>query len=177
MNTSANPVTETEPATDTEPNPETSPESRPEIRILKTATCPSLSGKSKLTFNIGCNAAGEIQIQVIGNDGGGYWNDDWVAQSSIQAVLDRLPKGSPITSATFRTIYPSKSTNSPGFLAAVLRDIGLLQPSKDKPRCYELGSPSQFISEVNALLGTGGNAGRKTLTLKGRAKKAVQTLA
>ena len=173
MNTLANPVTETEPVTDTEPNPETNPE----IRILKTASCKSLSGKSKLMFNIGCNPAGEIQFQVTGNDGGGYWNDDWVAQSSIQAVLDRLPKGSPITSATFRTIYPSKSTNSPGFLAAVLRDIGLLQPSKDKPRCYELGSPNEFISEVNALLGTGGNAGRKTLTLKGRAKKAVQTSA
>ena len=173
MNTSANPDLETEPAADTEPNPEPNPE----IRVLKTATCPSLSGKSKLTFNIGCNPAGEIQFQVTGNDGGGYWNDDWVAQSSIQAVLDRLPKGSPITSATFRTIYPSKSTNSPGFLAAVLRDIGLLQPSKDKPRCYELGSPNEFISEVNALLGTGGNAGRKTLTLKGRAKKATQTSA
>ena len=170
MNTSANPVTETEPVADTEPNPETNPE----IRVLKTATCKSLSGKSKLTFNIGCNPAGEIQFQVTGNDGGGYWNDDWVAQSSIQAVLDRLPKGSPITSATFRTIYPSKSTNSPGFLAAVLRDIGLLQPSKDKLRCYELGSPNEFISEVNTLLGTGV---RKTLTLKGRAKKATQTSA
>ena len=58
MNTSANPVTETEPVADTEPNPETNPESPPEIRVLKTATCPSLSGKSKLTFNIGCNPAG-----------------------------------------------------------------------------------------------------------------------
>ena len=174
MNTLANPVTETEPAADTEPNPETTPDSPPEIRILKTASCPSLSGKSNLTFNIGCNAAGEVHFKVAGNDGGGYFNDDWVAQSSIQAVLDRLPTGSPITSATFRSIYPSKSTNSPGFLAAVLRDIGLLQPSKDKPRCYELGSPNEFISEVNALLGTGV---RKTLTLKGRAKKATQTLA
>jgi len=168
MNTEANPFTATEPATDTEPNPE----QRPEIRVLKTASCKSLSGKSKLTFNIGCNPAGEIQFQVTGNDGGGYWNDDWVAQSSIQEVLDRLPKGSPITSATFRTIYPSKSTNSPGFLAAVLRDIGLLQPSKDKPRCYELGSPNEFIEEVNALLGTGV---RKTLTLKGKQKKVASS--
>lgn len=162
MNTSVNPVTETEPAADTEPNPE--------IRILKTASCPSLSGKSQLTFNIGCNAAGEVHFKVAGNDGGGYFNDDWVAQSSIQAVLDRLPKGAPITSATFRSIYPSKSTNSPGFLAAVLKDVGLLQPSRDKPRSYELGSPNEFIEEVNALLGTGV---RKTLTLKGRPKKSA----
>ena len=165
MNTSVNPVTEIEPAADTETNPE--------IRILKTASCPSLSGKSQLTFNIGCNLAGEVHFQVCGNTGGGYWNDDWVAQSSIQAVLDRLTKGAPITSATLRPIYALKSTNSPGFLAAVLKDIGLLQPSKDKPRCYELGSPNEFIEEVNALLGTGGNTGRKTLTLKGRPKKSA----
>jgi len=165
MNTETNPVAETEPATDTETNPE--------IRVLKTATCPSLSGKSKLTYAISCSTAGEILIQVAGNDGGGYWNDDQVSQSSIQAVLDRLPKGAAITSATFRSIYPSKSTNSPGFLAAVLKDIGLLQASKDKPRCYELGSPKAFIEEVNAMLGTGGNAERKTLTLKGRPKKGA----
>ena len=172
MNTSANPVTETDPSTDTEPNPEATPESPPEIRVLKIATCPSLSGKSQLTFNIGCNTVGEIQFQVTGNDGGGYFNDDWVAQSSIQAVLDRLPKGAPITSATLRPIYALKSTNSPGFLAAVLKDIGLLQPSKDKPRCYELGSPNEFIEEVNALLGTGV---RKTLTLKGKQKKVASS--
>jgi hypothetical protein len=122
---------------DTEPNPE--------IRILKTASCPSLSGKSKLTFNIGCNAAGEVHFQVCGNTGGGYWNDDWVAQSSIQAVLDRLPKGAPITSATLRPIYALKSTNSPGFLAAVLKNIGLLQPSKDKPRCYVLAAVDERV--------------------------------
>ena len=151
---------------------DTDTETRPEIRILKTATCSSLSRKSNLTFNIGCNTVGEIQFQVIANDGGGYFNDDWVAQSSIQAVLDRLPKGSPITSATLRPIYTQKSSNSPGFLAAILLHCGLLQPSKDKPRCYELGSPDKFISEVNALLGTGGIEGRKTLTFKGRAKKA-----
>ena len=172
MNTSANPVTETEPVADTETNPETSPEPTPEIRILKTASCPSLSGKSQLTYSVGASTAGEIHFQVCGNTGGGYWNDDWVAQSSIQAVLDRLPKGAPITSATFRPAYPQKSTNSPGFLAGVLLHCGLLRPSKGKPRCYELGSPNEFISEVNALLGTGV---RKTLTLKGRAKKAVQT--
>lgn len=124
------------------------------VRILKTTTCPSLSGKSTLTYNIGCNAMSEIQFQVIANDGCGFWNDDWVPQSSIQAVLDKQLHGKGITSATFRSIYPSKSTNSPGFLLAVLKDVGLVQPSKTNQRCYELGSPKEFIAEVNALLAT-----------------------
>lgn len=155
----------------------------PDVRILKTAPCPSLSGKSKLTYNIGCNTAGEIQFQVAGNDGGGYWNADWVSQSSIQAVLDKQPKGKGITSATFRAIYPSKSTNSPGFLAAVLLHCGLLQPSKDKARCYEMRDPKAFIEGVNELLESAPETGiaamadapveRKTLTLKGKQKKAA----
>lgn len=152
------------------------------IRILKTATCPSLSGKSTLTYNIGCNALSEIQFQVLENDGGGFWNDDWVTQKSIQAVLDKQPHGKDISSTTFRSIYPSKSTNSPGFLLAVLKDVGLVQPSKTNQRCYELGSPKEFIAEVNALLASAPELGMaatanatdasKTLTLKGKPKKA-----
>lgn len=136
----------------TEPN--TDPKNNPAdaIRILKTASCPSLSGKSTLTYNIGCNTQGEIQFQVIANDGGGFWNNDWVAQRDIQAVLDSQALGHDLTSATFRAIYPSKSTNSPGFLLAVLKDVGLVQVSRTNQRCYELGSPTAFIAEVNALL-------------------------
>lgn len=124
------------------------------VRILKTASCPSLSGKSTLTYNIGCNALSEVQFQIIANDGGGFWNNDWVAQQSIQEVLDSQAHGHDLTSATFRAIYPSKSTNSPGFLLAVLKDIGLVQVSKTNQRCYELGSSKAFIAEVNALLAT-----------------------
>ncbi len=150
------------------------------VRILKTASCPSLSGKSTLTYNIGCNTEGEIQFQIIGNDGGGFWNDDWVAQSSIQAVLDKQAKGKAMTCTTFRTIYPAKSTNSPGFLLAVLKAAGLVQPSTTHPRCYELGSPQAFIAEVNALLESKPelvmaeevNApARKKLTIKGKSIK------
>ena len=38
----------------------------PSIRILKTATCPSLSGQSKLTYNIACNLDSQIQFRVSG---------------------------------------------------------------------------------------------------------------
>lgn len=162
----------------TEPN--TDPENNPAdaIRILKTASCPSLSSKSTLTYNIGCNTEGEIQFQVIANDGGGFWNDDWVAQQSIQEVLDSQAHGHDLTSATFRAIYPSKSTNSPGFLLAVLKDVGLVQVSRTNQRCYELGSPQAFIAEVNALLASAPElvmaeavnapAAGKKLTIKGK---------
>ena len=134
--------------TETNAEPEVNPADA--IRILKTASCPSLSGKSTLTYNIGCSTQGAIQFQVIANDGGGFWNDDWVPQSDIQAVLDS--QGHDLTSASLRSLYPSKSTNSPGFLLAVLKDVGLVQASKTNQRCYELGSPKAFIAEVTGLL-------------------------
>ena len=63
------------------------------VRILKSASCTSLSGKSTLTYNIGSDGNSEVQFQVTGNDGGGYFNTDWVSQQSIQAVLSKLPNG------------------------------------------------------------------------------------
>ena len=122
------------------------------VRILKSSSCTSLSGKSTLTYNIGSDSNSEVQFQVTSNDGGGYFNADWVSQQSIQAVLSKLPKGFGITSGTFRAVYPSKSTNSPGFLLAVLKDVGLIGTMESNRRCYEQLDPSAFIAAVNELL-------------------------
>ena len=146
------------------------------VRILGTSTCPSLSGKSTLTYNIGCDT--ETQIQVVGNDGGGYWNNDWVAYRDIQAELEKEPKE--ITSGTLRCLYPSKSNNSPGFLLAVLKAVGLVQVSTANPRCYEALDPAVFIAGVKTLmesapeLETASTAPstRKKLALKNKSKKA-----
>ena len=163
-------------------NPTADAASDDAVRILRSSSCPSLSGKSTLTYNIGCNALSEVQFQVIANTGGGYWNADWVAQQSIQQVLNKQPNGKDITSATLRAIYPSKSVNSPGFLLAVLKDVGLVGTTATNPRCYELLDPTAFIAEVSALLESSPQLGMaatanattegKTLTLKGRPKKA-----
>ena len=143
-----------------------------EVRILETSSCASLSGKSTLTYNIGCDT--ETQIQVVGNDGGGYWNNDWVAYRDIQAELEKEPKK--ITSGTLRCLYPSKSNNSPGFLLAVLKAVGLVQVSTTNPRCYEALDPAVFIAGVKTLMESAPELAAppkpKTLTLKGKPKKA-----
>ena len=143
-----------------------------EVRILETSSCASLSGKSTLTYNIGCDT--ETQIQVVGNDGGGYWNNDWVAYRDIQAELEKEPKE--ITSGTLRCLYPSKSNNSPGFLLAVLKAVGLVQVSTTNPRCYEALDPAVFIAGVKTLMESAPELAAppkpKTLTLKGKPKKA-----
>jgi hypothetical protein len=104
------------------------------VRILGTSSCSSLSGKSALIYNIGMDTEGQTQIQVVGNDGGGYFNNDWITFKDIQAELKQKPHE--ISSGSLRSLYPSKSNNSPGFLLAVLKAVGLVQVSTTNPRCY-----------------------------------------
>ncbi len=68
----------------------------PEIRILKKGSCPSLTGKSTLTYQIGCTAESDIQFRVSDNTGGGFFSDEWVAFDTIEEVFDKQPKGRPI---------------------------------------------------------------------------------
>ena len=60
----------------------------PELRILKTGNCPSLSGKSKLTYHIGCTSEFEIQFRVFSNTGSGFFSNEWVSLNSILGVFD-----------------------------------------------------------------------------------------
>ena len=120
------------------------------VRILGTSTCASLSAKSTLTYDLGMGTEGQIQIQVVGNDGGGYFNTDWVAFKDIQAALAEQPKD--ITSGSLHCLYPSKSNNSPGFLLAVLKAVGLVQVSVSNPRCYEALDPAAFLAGVKTLM-------------------------
>jgi hypothetical protein len=121
---------------------------------------------------------GQSQIALLCNDGGSYLNTDAIGFPDLQAALAKQPKD--ITSGTLRCLYPSKSNNSPGFLLAVLKAVGLVQVSTTNPRCYEALDPAVFLAGVKTLELTApalaatadAPSTRKTLTLKGKPKKA-----
>ena len=50
-----------------------------DIHILKRGNCNNLSGKSKLTYQIGCDASGAMYFRLSSNDGGGFFSKEWVA--------------------------------------------------------------------------------------------------
>ena len=134
------------------PEVTTNPDSA--MRILKTGTCPSLSGKSKLTYQIGCEGKSDIQFRITANSGTGFFGDDWVSLSDIQEVLDKVPSGKPVTSFVLVPLYRGKSMNTPGFLFAALKQEGLVERSKDKQRCYERLDLKGFMAGVKALTGS-----------------------
>ena len=120
-----------------------------EIRVIKTATCKSLSGKSDLTYHLGVDADSNILIRIAINSGGGYFNQEWVALSAIQKILETYPV---ISSFSLRSLYVGKSTNSPGFLLAALKSESLVKLKGEKERSYVALDSDKFMAETLALM-------------------------
>lgn len=122
------------------------------IRILKIGTCPSLSGKSTLTYHIGCNAESELYFRTYANSSSGYFSQEWVSLVSIQKAFAKVPADGAITSYLMRDLFTGKSTNTPGFVFAALLAEGLVQPSSIVERCYQCTDGKEFFTEIQALI-------------------------
>jgi len=95
-----------------------------ETRILKTSETASLSGKSTLTYQIGLKDD-ELCIALTGNSGAGIFNKDWFALEEIYSLLASQKK--PITSGSLHGLFEGRSSNSAGFILAVLLSEKLLK--------------------------------------------------
>ena len=151
----------------------TSTTTDPTLRILKSGTCPSLSGKSKLAYEFAAGPTSDLQVRIARNTGGGYFSDQWVKWERLQGVLDKNG-AKPITCHTLGPLFKVQSVNTPGFLLAVLKHEGLVRPSEEQPRCYERTDPSAFYAELKVLQGAPAKAAKpvKPVITKGRPKKA-----
>ena len=158
----------------------------PEIRILKAASCPSLSGKSTLSYQVGYGINGAnasttepvIQLRVYANSGGGFFNKDWIALSTIQQLFEKCPSNKPITSFVLYPLFHGRSQNTPAFLLAVLKQEGFLRPLKDKQRSYERLDPIGFMAEIKVLIGAMnnvsiGNASTEIINTEDKPKQAM----
>lgn len=118
----------------------------PTIRILKIGTCPSLSGKTNLTFHLGCDAESAIHFRIYANSGGGYFNNEWV---SAVRIAKALGESTSITSFTLQSAYVGKSQNNGGFMLAVLLAEGLVYRFE---RQYLIADPAEFNASVKVLM-------------------------
>lgn len=156
--------------------PATSSTPEPIIRILKVGTCPSLSGKSNLTYHIGHVIAEEgaetdgcnIMFRIHFNSAPGYFSNEWISMASIQQVFDSIPAGLPMTSFTLFSIFKGRSQNTPGFLLAALQHEGFVKHMQDKPRCYECLPDTGFMAEMRKLIDGGAdfNSDAKSAQIK-----------
>lgn len=129
------------------------------IRILKIGTCPTLSGRSQLTYQVGGNTESEVCIRVTQNSGNGQFNADWVPLPVIEKLLAAHPTDKAITSRVLQPVYRGKSTNSPAFLLAGIKAEGLVVAGKEKDSGYMLGNIEGYKKEMAALVSNGTDLG------------------
>ena len=141
----------------------------PSLRILKIARCPTVSGKSTLTYHVGCTAESVIKLRLYGNSGNGFLNQDWIPWTAIQERLEPQLGATSFTSQVLHSLFSGKSLNSPGFLMAVLKAEGVVRVSTVKRRCYEPVKGSGFLAEIERLMASGVD-----LDIDGEAKAAAK---
>jgi len=132
---------------------------QPEIRILKTATAPSLSGKSTLTYNIGCDVEGQVYLRVEANSGTGYVKPEYVPLGAILKATENVPS---ISAFHLRPVFTGKSTNSPGFMLAVLKAEKLVRLKDEKERTYVAIDAKDFLASLKTLMESQPDIGAST---------------
>ena len=122
------------------------------IRILKTATCPSMSEKSKLTYQVACSGSSEILFRISDNSGTGFFSQEWVPLAAIRQAFAKAPSEKSITSFVLYPLFSGKSINTPAFLLAVLKNEGVLVPSTTTRRSQEITDCAKFQAEMRGLM-------------------------
>lgn len=119
-----------------------------DIRLLKVGSCLSLSGKSTLTYHIGCTPEAEIQFRVYANSGSGFFSKEWI---SLNVMRQEFANKTIFTSYALYPLFRGKSVNTHGFLLVVLQNEGLVT-AKDKGRNYEYTEPTGYMDALKALI-------------------------
>jgi hypothetical protein len=122
-----------------------------DVRVLKSSTCSSLTGRTTLTYEIGANAASGIFARVTKSSGTGTFSKDWIALGRVHAVLEKNG-AKPITLATLGPLFRGLSANTAGFLLAVLKHEGLVRAAEDQARAYERTDGKAFFDAIKALM-------------------------
>lgn len=123
-----------------------------QIRILKVGQCPSLSGKSKLTYHFGCAADSVVYLRIYANSSSGYFNKEWVSLATITDVFAKRNPERPLTSFCLNSIFKGKSVNTAGFLFAALKQEGFVAALDDRRLGYEVLFPEAFMTELQSLI-------------------------
>lgn len=143
----------------------------PALQPIKTATCPSLTGTSKISYKIATDSSRNIHFQIIKNSQSGHFSEEWIAYSDAKADF---PIG-PFSSVPLRSLYQNKSLNTPGFLLAALLNEGVVEKEPGKRLLFRTCPDDAFLAEMQKLIDAGSDLSDVTdgVTSSGRAAKSV----
>ena len=136
---------------------ETEPGAAPSFWILKDATAKKLGKRSEgsISYQILADADRQhLYVAITGNENGGYFSRERVPFQSIEECLSSLPKKSFPSKALLNVFY-GRSSNNPGFMAAVLSAEGLIAADATAETLHKVvGDWSAWQQKMLALPGT-----------------------
>ena len=120
------------------------------IETIYEGECPSLSGRSILSYTIGRHSEdGTLHLRIV-NSGKGMTCKDWASASAIQ---DIILGASELTGKSLQPIWAGRSVNMLSFALAVLRDLGFIRASEVNSRFHEHVPTTTFEQVVMARIG------------------------
>lgn len=133
------------------PSKKESKENLPTLRVIQAASCPTLTGTSKLSYQIAVDAKEELHLKITSNTGSGHFSDEWVAYNDAKSAF---PLG-PTSSIPLRKLFKNRSLNTSGFLLAVLLNLGIVEPAPGKRMRYQTCSDDDFLKSMQILIKSG----------------------
>jgi len=146
MSENTTPVEENQPDIQADAPPEIDP-----IEEQYTGECPSISGRSTLTYAIGRHKdTGELHLRIVENSGKGMWFPGWASANAIDAVVKGATE---LTAKSFHSLHSGKSINTGGFVLAALRELGLIRANEENTRIHEHVPATSFEKVAMARMG------------------------
>jgi hypothetical protein len=119
------------------------------IEVIYKGECPSLSGRSTLTYAIGRHSENRtLHLAITGNSGGGMFCHEWASASEIHDIVLGATE---ITAKCLAPIWAGKSVNTLSFGLAALRDVGLVEVNPDQTRQHRHVSGQTLETCVSKL--------------------------
>jgi len=138
------------------------------VKVINSATCLSLSGKSNITYQVGTDPESNTYLRIYANTGGGFFSPEWVPLSEVQKLIDAAPKDRPLSSWSLHQLFRGKSANNVGFLSAALVHEKWLRLLAGRKRGLEVMDDAAFQAKLEKL--TAGKASPKKPAAKPAAK-------
>ena len=82
-----------------------------DLKIVSTSKCPTVSGKSTLTYNISIDDEAHFYIRIFGNSGAGFFSREWIPMDAVKELLGNIPDEHEITSLHLTPLFKSGSAN------------------------------------------------------------------
>ncbi|CAN7473678.1 hypothetical protein LJR289_003145 [Pseudoduganella sp. LjRoot289] len=102
--------------------------------LLKDGKCRKLGKQSEGGIKYQLLASDDrahLHIRITQNEGGGYYSKELVSFSQVEECLSHCDPEKPFPSKTLKDAFVGRSSNNAGFLAAILREEGLLDAAKE----------------------------------------------